>query len=61
MQLLTRTQLPTFEIWLLNILLDEPTEITICVLEVLENANKVIDGIFRAGEKAFSVSKSHCR
>lgn len=39
----------------------EPTEITICVLEVLEDANKVVDGIFKPGEKAFSVSKSCCR
>lgn len=58
--MLTGTQLPTFEIWLLNILLMNPQKLK-CVLEVLEDANEVVDGIFKPGEKAFSVSKSCCR
>lgn len=56
--MLTGTQLPTFEIWLLKVLLDQPTEITVYVLEVLEDANEVVYGIFKPGERAFSLGLS---
>lgn len=56
--MLTGTQLPTFEIWLSKVLLDQPTEITVYVLEVLEDANKVVYGIFKPGERAFSLGLS---
>lgn len=41
--------------WLLEVLLDQPTEIMVCVLGVLEDANVVVDGIFKPGERAFIV------
>lgn len=56
--MLTGTQLPTFEIWLLKFLLDQPTEVMVCVLEVLDDANKVVYGIFKTGERAFSAGLS---
>lgn len=44
--------------WLLKVLLDQLTEVTVCVLEVLEDANEVVDGISKPGERAFSVGLS---
>lgn len=48
----------SFSVWLLKVLCDQCTEVTVCVLEVLEDANEVVNGIFKPGERAFSVGLS---
>lgn len=42
----------------MKIPLGQPAEIMVCVLEVLEDANDAVDGIFKPGERAFIVGLS---